>query len=155
MTCPLVTRLQVRFELRPAGFRPECVAGWWAWLLREVKGGVLGPDRGKAAEETLLPASMLGLPGAGLALRASGDRPPGWEAFSAGAGWLGQLLIPSLCLSFHLPSSTLPDPGCHGTSLIRQADPWAPVEVLGGLGLWELERRPPVPGESKCPREMP
>lgn len=54
------------------------------------------------------------------------------------AGWLGQLLIPSLCLSFHLPPSTLPGPGCHGTSLIRLADPWAPVEVLVGLasGSW-------------------
>lgn len=85
---------------------------------------------------------------------ASGDRPPGWEAFSAGAGCLGQLLIPSLCLSFHLPPSILPGLGCHGTSLIRQADPSAPLEVLGGQGLWELERRPPVPGESKHPEEM-
>lgn len=71
------------------------------------------------------------------------------------AGWLGQLLIPSLCLSFHLPPSTLPGPGCHGTSLIRQADPCAPVEVLVGLasGSWRRERSP-VPGESKHAGEM-
>lgn len=77
---------------------------------------------------------------------ASGDRPPGWEAFSAVAGWLGQLPIPSLCLSFHLPSSTLPGPGCHGTSLIRQADPCALVEVLVGLASGSWRRGPQCQG---------
>lgn len=40
----------------------------------------------------------------------------------------GQLLVPSLCLSFHLPPSALPGPGCHGVSFIGRLDPpWAPV----------------------------
>lgn len=64
----------------------------------------------QTVEEPLRRPSFLplGLPGAGLALWASGDRLPGWEAFSAGAGVTGPAADPppSACPSIcHPPPS--------------------------------------------------
>ena len=89
--------------------------------------GVLGPDHRRTIEETsFLP---LGLPGAGLALRASGDRLPGWEAFSAGAGVSGPAADP-------LPLPVLP------SATLHPPRPWLPWNLINQAG------RPPGPSGS-------
>lgn len=67
----------------------------------------------------------IGLPGAGLAFQASGDRLPYWEAFSTGAGrWAS-------CCN---PSSACP-------SICHPSSPWLPWNFINQAGrpssLWK------------------